>query len=375
MQYAHPHCARHLTCRNMIGVLLAVQLCFSGWRLRCAYVPSLATLSKTMPSYAYRGVVEEKETRARETMCIMGLQPWALNAAWAATYAVILAIVSLTVRNNPEREPITYCSMFGTAAHEKRLTCTSRPSCTTQTCLYFHPGTRIHTWRTLCLCRWPSSASFPSYRAPMRGEPRGLISWFHSFLRAPATLSAGTRPSVWPRIQGGLHLLMTNNRRGGAQHQSGIPRCSLLVTALLLFSAAELAFGLMVAAACSRAKIAAIMAPILHLASLMPRYIFFRTGPHMLTSARQQNALDSVVAATVMRHCSDSATCLWTHVPAMCAAQASRRRLAASTPCRCWRRRRSPSSQTSWRRYAPPCRAAACLGDACLGARTLWGGR
>ncbi len=31
-------------------------------------------------------------------MCIMGLQPWALNAAWAATYAVILAIVSLTVR-------------------------------------------------------------------------------------------------------------------------------------------------------------------------------------------------------------------------------------------------------------------------------------
>ena len=41
--------------------------------------------------------MEEKETRARETMCIMGLQPWALNAAWAATYAVILAVVSLTV--------------------------------------------------------------------------------------------------------------------------------------------------------------------------------------------------------------------------------------------------------------------------------------
>lgn len=54
--------------------------------------------------------------------------------------------------------------------------------------------------------------------------------------------------------------------------------CSLLITAFMLFSAAELAFGLMVAAACSRAKIAAIMAPILHLASLMPRYIFFRTG-------------------------------------------------------------------------------------------------
>ena len=44
-----------------------------------------------------RGVVEEKESRARETMCVMGLQPWALNAAWAATYAAILTTVSLTV--------------------------------------------------------------------------------------------------------------------------------------------------------------------------------------------------------------------------------------------------------------------------------------
>ena len=60
--------------------------------------------------------------------------------------------------------------------------------------------------------------------------------------------------------------------------------CSLLVTALLLFSSAELAFGLAIAAACSRAKIAAIMAPILHLASLMPRYIFFRTGEHTVLS-------------------------------------------------------------------------------------------
>jgi hypothetical protein len=50
-----------------------------------------------------RGVVEEKENRARETMCIMGLQPWALNAAWAATYASILAIVSLTVGQSRAR--------------------------------------------------------------------------------------------------------------------------------------------------------------------------------------------------------------------------------------------------------------------------------
>ena len=53
---------------------------------------------------------------------------------------------------------------------------------------------------------------------------------------------------------------------------------SLLLVALLAFSAAELAFGLLVAATCSRAKIAAIVAPVLHLASLMPRYVFFRTG-------------------------------------------------------------------------------------------------
>lgn len=44
-----------------------------------------------------RGVVEEKETRARETMCIMGLQPWALTASWATTYAAILTIVSIVV--------------------------------------------------------------------------------------------------------------------------------------------------------------------------------------------------------------------------------------------------------------------------------------
>ena len=73
-------------------------------------------------------------------------------------------------------------------------------------------------------------------------------------------------------------------KRISANYSFIVVRCSLLVTALLLFSAAELAFGLAVAAACSRAKIAAIMAPILHLASLMPRYIFFRTGPHTLHS-------------------------------------------------------------------------------------------
>lgn len=42
-------------------------------------------------------MVEEKESRARETMCIMGLQPWALSASWAVTYAAILATVSTVV--------------------------------------------------------------------------------------------------------------------------------------------------------------------------------------------------------------------------------------------------------------------------------------
>ena len=38
------------------------------------------------------GLVEEKETRARETMAIMGLKPWCLCFAWAATYAVVLLL-------------------------------------------------------------------------------------------------------------------------------------------------------------------------------------------------------------------------------------------------------------------------------------------
>ena len=57
----------------------------------------MSSLSPKRNTCTCRGVVEEKESRARETMCIMGLQPWALSAAWAATYAAILTIVSLAV--------------------------------------------------------------------------------------------------------------------------------------------------------------------------------------------------------------------------------------------------------------------------------------
>jgi len=42
-------------------------------------------------------VVEEKESGARDLMCIQGLQPWVLPAAWAVTYAAILLAVSLAV--------------------------------------------------------------------------------------------------------------------------------------------------------------------------------------------------------------------------------------------------------------------------------------
>lgn len=35
-----------------------------------------------------QALVEEKETKAKETMLIMGLRPWIFNAAWWMTYAV-----------------------------------------------------------------------------------------------------------------------------------------------------------------------------------------------------------------------------------------------------------------------------------------------
>ena len=105
----------------MLGLLMAMCLVFPlSMLVRCAQSTSVLALCTRHSAAAQwkgcvlairwvsgpliyaaiaqcRGVVEEKENRAREIMCIMGLQPWALNAAWAATYASILAIVSLTV--------------------------------------------------------------------------------------------------------------------------------------------------------------------------------------------------------------------------------------------------------------------------------------
>jgi hypothetical protein len=50
----------------------------------------------------------------------------------------------------------------------------------------------------------------------------------------------------------------------------------LLFILFVFFAASELAFGLMVAAFFSNAKIAGIVAPLAHFACLLPRYIFFR---------------------------------------------------------------------------------------------------
>ena len=42
-----------------------------------------------------KGLVQEKETRTRELMSIMGLQSWALAAAHATTYVVVFFLIAL----------------------------------------------------------------------------------------------------------------------------------------------------------------------------------------------------------------------------------------------------------------------------------------
>jgi ABC-type multidrug transport system ATPase subunit len=61
-----------------------------------------------------KGLVEEKETRTQELMSIMGLQPWTLAAAHAATYAVIFALVAIlaAVILQPVVFPTTDLTLF-----------------------------------------------------------------------------------------------------------------------------------------------------------------------------------------------------------------------------------------------------------------------
>ena len=47
------------------------------------------------PLGAAQGLVEEKETRSRELMKIMGLRAWPLAAAWWTTYTILFAAVAI----------------------------------------------------------------------------------------------------------------------------------------------------------------------------------------------------------------------------------------------------------------------------------------
>lgn len=44
-----------------------------------------------------KALVEEKETRAKETMYIMGLKSWVFSISWATTYLVVFLLISLSV--------------------------------------------------------------------------------------------------------------------------------------------------------------------------------------------------------------------------------------------------------------------------------------
>ncbi|CAL8463070.1 g2604 [Coccomyxa elongata] len=58
----------------------------------------LMSLSLVYPlSMLVRGLVEEREKRRKETMCIMGLQGWVLHAAWMITYALILLVICVAL--------------------------------------------------------------------------------------------------------------------------------------------------------------------------------------------------------------------------------------------------------------------------------------
>lgn len=60
---------------------------------------------------------------------------------------------------------------------------------------------------------------------------------------------------------------------------------TLLLAYLLVFSASEVAFGLLLSTLFSRAKVAAIAGPLAHFAAVMPRYVFFKSGaPQALAS-------------------------------------------------------------------------------------------
>jgi hypothetical protein len=81
---------------NLIGLVLAVSM----------VVPMSGLL---------RGLVDEKETRLRESMLCMGLRPWALHASWALSYGVEFGLVALlvSVELAPSAFPLASPSLVG----------------------------------------------------------------------------------------------------------------------------------------------------------------------------------------------------------------------------------------------------------------------
>lgn len=69
----------HNSFYDSVGPLLGLVMCLS-------YLYPLGMLIK--------GLVEEKESRAREIMRIMGMKEWPLAAAWWATYLVLFIAVA-----------------------------------------------------------------------------------------------------------------------------------------------------------------------------------------------------------------------------------------------------------------------------------------
>ncbi|MEW5297039.1 MAG: hypothetical protein WDW36_000274 [Sanguina aurantia] len=66
---------------------------------------------------------------------------------------------------------------------------------------------------------------------------------------------------------------------------------SLLMAYFVLFSIAELCFGVMISTLFNSAKVAAIVGPLAHFAFTMPRYIFTRTGSPQYISAKIATSL------------------------------------------------------------------------------------
>eukprot|EP00898_Chlorokybus_atmophyticus_P008904 jgi/Chlat1/9014/Chrsp94S08294 len=73
---------RHNFFYDAVGPLLGLVVCIS----------TLYPLAMLV-----RGIVEEKETRAKETMAIMGLKTWVFYSAWAATYVAIFMLATLAI--------------------------------------------------------------------------------------------------------------------------------------------------------------------------------------------------------------------------------------------------------------------------------------